>query len=398
MSPSATVISSEPIPAVEPATPLVRFASIDALRGFAAVWVLLLHVRELMWVGLSEWTRGPKPPFGIDMLLGWASLPFRYGGWAVLLFFVISGYCIHRPNAVRQTKDPSYRIAIASYLRRRLRRIYPVLIAALLLTLALDTASRALVPADSPLLDKLGDHSALCFLGNVATLQNDLCPVYGSNVVLWSLGIEVQLYLAYLLVFPLFGRYGNGIVLAVVASTCLAALLVLHAAGLPSIGLFNYGLSWVIGACVAEAEVKKARVPVKWLVLPAAACFVIAALGEVVLPKWGAVPGIGMIMPTVLAVPFALAVWYAATRPWSAVWGLLPVRWLAVIGVFSYSLYAIHVPVVVLLRAATFGGGRSYQFWPVLPAAAVCIPLAYLFFLAVERWSLPKQHRQPSSA
>ncbi|NDH01452.1 MAG: hypothetical protein EBY43_10360 [Opitutae bacterium] len=61
--------------------------------------------------------------------MAWLSIPTPFMGYAVVLFFLISGFCIHYPNTSGSIR-PNWK----TYLIRRLWRIYPAYFAALLLT------------------------------------------------------------------------------------------------------------------------------------------------------------------------------------------------------------------------------------------------------------------------
>ena len=75
-----------------------RYGLVDALRGCAALAVVLAHVPP----SLSEATLGGAPAEG-------GLHPFGYE--AVLIFFVISGYCIAASarSLGRNSSDPSSR-------------------------------------------------------------------------------------------------------------------------------------------------------------------------------------------------------------------------------------------------------------------------------------------------
>ena len=66
----------------------------------------------------------------------------------------------------------------------------------------------------------------------------------------------------------------------------------------------------------------------------------------------------------------------------------MPLAWLAKLGVISYSLYAVHVPVCVFVRSFFFEGTQSRNILAIFPAMAGCILVALGLFLLVERHSL----------
>src|SRR5579871_3589969 len=72
---------------------------IDILRGFAAMWVIVYHSRVALWVGFHEIRSAPGTYSSLDRFLAWFSFPAACGGSALMLFFLISGFCIHLPYA-----------------------------------------------------------------------------------------------------------------------------------------------------------------------------------------------------------------------------------------------------------------------------------------------------------
>ena len=72
-------------------------------------------------------------------------------------------------------------------------------------------------------------------------------------------------------------------------------------------------------------------------------------------------------------------------------WSLVPGRALAFVGIFSYSLYAIHVPVFealgVLLEPIT-NESKFVSIWPAICVGLLSLPIGYLFYRSVEYWSV----------
>jgi peptidoglycan/LPS O-acetylase OafA/YrhL len=360
-----------------------RNIAIDWLRGAAAIAVLGYHARAVLWVGVSSWLQsGRLAWFNIDFLLGMISIPFRWGDWGVPLFFVISGYCIHRPYVNKRNSQRDYRLKLSHYFARRVWRIYPTLVAALILTAALDQVVRWLNPTDS----QLGDNSLYCFVVNLLSLQNIAAPTYGSNVPLWTLSIELHFYLLYPLLYGAIKKVGLLIPALVVLGLSVGSWLMLELAGSHSGGFFlPYWFTWFVGAYIAEAEARPAIFPTRWLAIAA----VPSLMGALALNHWKF--GMSDTRPMAficLSLPFALLVWYAIQFPTSRLWTCRASRAIAFVGLFSYSLYATHLPTLVAYRAIILGGGQSSLFVSVIPAALVAVAVAYVMYVLVERWSL----------
>jgi peptidoglycan/LPS O-acetylase OafA/YrhL len=155
---------------------LNHFPSIDILRGFAALSVVVYHIIEhFNWVDF--------PSSGI-----W--LWFRIGWMGVDLFFVISGFVIgmaafaslekHGPNSFRR-----------NFFQRRMVRIVPLHYLTMLVFVVFVTP----ILLFQEFWKNLGLH--LVFLHNL--FPNFHGAINGSS---WSLGTEMQFYLLIMLITP----------------------------------------------------------------------------------------------------------------------------------------------------------------------------------------------------
>lgn len=92
-----------------------RLQSIDALRGIAALGVVLYHaVLQTPNAVPNNFFRWPVH------LLQFVS---SFGYIGVFLFFVISGFCIHLQWAKSRAAGKSQSIEFRSFWRRRIRRL-----------------------------------------------------------------------------------------------------------------------------------------------------------------------------------------------------------------------------------------------------------------------------------
>src|SRR6266700_378444 len=94
-----------------------RLLSIDALRGIAALGVVLYHAV------LQTTSAVPNNLFRWPVKLLQFVSSFGYIG--VFLFFVISGFCIHLQWAKSRATQQAQAIRFGSFWRRRIRRLYP---------------------------------------------------------------------------------------------------------------------------------------------------------------------------------------------------------------------------------------------------------------------------------
>ncbi|MCL4628162.1 acyltransferase [Burkholderia multivorans] len=344
---------------------------IDAMRGFAALLVAYFHCRQVVWVGMQSFHRAYGHAFDPSVIVGYLTFPFAWGSAGVPIFFVISGYCIHRNAALKLAADPGYRLDVPNFWARRFARIYPVLLAALLLTLALDAISLQIQPVSH----KIRDIGVAAFLVNLFSLQGVAGYTYGSNGALWTLSLEVQFYAIYPLLFAVRRRVGMPAVVAAVALVNVVSAWLLERHDLQF--FTSYWLSWTIGAWIADVRAKPARgaaaVPSRgWY--GAAALLLAAGCGAFHFGQYGAfqlwAAGFACFLYRALACP---------PRP------TLPLRVLGWFGDFSYSLYLIHLPLFVCLGSVLFRSQLQLSIWPSFGFIAVAIPVAYLFYLLFER-------------
>ncbi len=364
-----------------------NLASLDVLRGLAALYVAAYHsVGALTPSGLSFDTRGGSMrllrqgnPLG---LLG-------FGLYAVLAFFILSGFVIHLRQA-QHPDEPAQRGKLrwtADYGWRRLLRIFPPLLAALVLTAVLAAAGSRLFPG-WPWPD-----------GNLTDARNVLVPAYGAsafsnNTPLWSVAYEIWFYLAYVPIVlvvlahvRLPPRIRMGLVLA--ASLVVAWVLVLvqdHAPQLipaPVQGLtsiFVYLPAWLAGAFLAELYAAGVKLPGRlWMAAPAAVLLAVATFssGNDLRPAVDLLWGLAICL-LIAALTLGPDMDWLTTRPG---------RWAASTSSWSYSLYLVHLPVILFGQAALGYDGalRITNPLAVLAIFLAALGVGWLFSHAIER-------------
>jgi peptidoglycan/LPS O-acetylase OafA/YrhL len=181
-----------------------RLRGIDALRGAAALGVVFYHAVD----------QGKNLP---DNLLQYPiraiQLASSFGYIGVLLFFVISGFCIHLQWARSKAAGTEPDIRFGPFWKRRIRRLYPPYIITLLFFLLLTAATSGIN------LTHFFFYDVVMHLLMLHNLDPSTC--YTINGVFWTLAVEEQLYLAYFLLLFMRVRWGWGVTLAV----CLSARL-----------------------------------------------------------------------------------------------------------------------------------------------------------------------------
>ena len=273
-----------------------RLAQLDALRGIAALAVVLFHYT----------TR-------YDQLFGHAQAPalsFPYGYLGVNLFFMISGFVIFM--TLERTARPM------DFVVSRFSRLYPAYWGAILLTFALTHAIG--LPGKTVGWDVL--------LVNVTMVQGFFGVAHVDGVY-WTLEVELLFYAWALLSF----RFGGAAGLRHFLFACLALRLGYAAAqtfwgiDLPWVGqrwlLLPYICWFALGVTVYRLSRQDAASAWDWA-LAAAAILVIGLVED-----WGL---------AALAVAFYAVLSGAARGRWT--WLEHPVLlWL---GAISYTLYLLH--------------------------------------------------------
>jgi peptidoglycan/LPS O-acetylase OafA/YrhL len=344
--------------AAMPITPALSVC-LDVLRWTAAFAVLVGHVRAFAF-----------PPYGSvanpGVLAGAFYWLTGFGHQAVMVFFVLSGFLVGGRAAENIARG---RFDSRSYLIDRTARLYPVLLAGLLLTGLLDwagyrwladsgvyTASAAhpVGVLDYPAVEHL---KVPIFLLNVGMLQGLAGPSFGCNGPLWSLSMEFWYYLLFPLLLlpwsrlPLPRRLG--------AAALLVAVGVLLAR---NTSFYTYFLIWLLG--VAARTVRLPRLP-SW------AAF--GLLGGTLAASRAAIcPGYAGDLLVGLACMLVLV--SVGEGGWFPQWGAAGSKRLAD---FSYSLYCCHFPVAAF-GTALFLSPAHASAWPVAGRAAAGLSLAAL--------------------
>lgn len=321
-----------------------RIPGLDALRGLAAVLVLAYH------------TRGFALP----------REALAHGYLAVDLFFVISGFVLARAYDASLAAGDG-----AAFLRKRLKRLYPMALLGLALGAVIWLVGGK-DPATVVLLLVLG----LAFVP--FTVARDVFPLNGPQ---WSLMWELVANLAYALIAPWLTTRRLALL---VAAAGLAHAAVVIGSGTGSLG--PYGHNWWTGAPRVVfgffAGVLLARLAAQdRLKIPAAP--IVAILAAVVLTLWPPIPEAGRAAFDLVA---ALAVFpmLVASASRAEVGRLRP--FLDALAGLSYALYALHIPIVLGLAEVARTLPNGAERWSV---NALAIPLALAAAWAAHRWFEP---------
>jgi peptidoglycan/LPS O-acetylase OafA/YrhL len=176
-----------------------RIVSLDLLRGIAALSVIIFHYTASTSIHLSEYN--PLRFLGV------------YGHYGVEIFFIVSGFVI--PYSMNLS---SYTITrFGNFLLRRMIRIEVPYLALVFLEVILIYIS-SLTPWKNGLTERLDAYNILLHIGHLNEIAGKpwLIPVF------WTLAIEFQFYLLIAVVFPLIvheNRYYRTITMIALATS-----------------------------------------------------------------------------------------------------------------------------------------------------------------------------------
>jgi peptidoglycan/LPS O-acetylase OafA/YrhL len=219
---------------------------LDGLRGFAALWVLASHVQILS--GLN----GVK-------ILSWGAL-------AVDLFMILSGFLMAFHYLERQAKEPwTSRTTILKFWLRRFFRIAPLFYILLIISFLLGpwlgecrTVIASHWPATATSSLRYEDNSLFNFFIHISFIFGVL-PEYSFRSPLpdWSIGLEMQFYLAFPFIMLLIAKWGPVVTTVLLLLICFCFKLLFpdffHAFSMPAFLMIKLQV-FLIGIWIAYSR------------------------------------------------------------------------------------------------------------------------------------------------
>lgn len=337
--------------------------------------------RALEWRPELAGLRGAAIGLVVAFHLGLSSAGGPVG---VTVFFVLSGFLI--TSLLVREADGSGTVALRVFYARRIRRLAPALVTAVLVVFVIAAASgqASAVVGDSLL--------ALTYLANWARVDGDLMGMWNHA---WSLAIEEQFYLLWPVAFVALVRFVHPtswhvvIVLLALAVGSAALRAALTLSGSPDertyFGSDTRAEALLVGCALACVVSRGIDIPVGRLA-GALAVAVIAAWSFLSIPSlW---PGDTY---TIVAVA-AAALIAAALRGHLPALASRPLVW---VGERSYSLYLWHVPVILFLDGPLIGLPPGIRIL-VLTALSAALAAASYSFIEQPFRELRTRGRRPT--
>jgi peptidoglycan/LPS O-acetylase OafA/YrhL len=321
---------------------------LDLSRWVAAFMVVIAHVRHLVLVDYGQVVDANVLVKGLYFVTG-------LGHEAVVLFFVISGFLV---GGLSLKKWRARGMNVADYFAHRISRIYTVLIPALLVGWGLDYYGYAhfnetglytegMKFSTNSLKDSIvGDLGFMTFLGNVLMLEGERIPLLGSNGPLWSLAYEWWYYCLFVA--------GAGLVLLRGGKAWVSGAVMLAIVIVAPLHMLLWGMIWLFGVAAFLYCESAWRKPPVWLPL-------LLFFGGLALSRANTHSNVvdvssSLFMTLLLSFTYdaligvgyalLLVALYDKERGWIPLPGLHKR-----LADFSYSMYLVHFPLLVLLVA-----------------------------------------------
>ena len=394
---------------------------VESARGAAAAYVCFHHVDLIGHLAESfSWGK-------------YLFYPLNFGQEAVFLFFFLSGFSIHYSSHDRPLQEIG---GICHFYYLRLRRIYPIFLFAIVLSVALCALAVFLGLIPNALCHTSGRDLffVVFFLSDIH--DGTWCLGLPNNPALWSLAYEIPYYLVYPAFWMSCKRFGTE---RTFAFTCLGSVAFMLAGCLRAShisSVFCLYWLWTGGALMAEWKLTGKRFlfsPVSYyfaLFLCCAASQSVEAVAKPLL-HWNlealtigivvfstyidfkpVLPSMRLVAAGGTALLLLFSLWVTRNVP---TWGrhmFLNLRlvslaafvaWLLVtganvaslcrilaepflkLGAISYALYVVHMPILYFAADALHHAGMSFFWTPV--ALLLIFPLAWWLEIKFQRFA-----------
>lgn len=392
---------------VRPKSTKVRIDYLDGLRGIAALAVAILHAFQMFGFGLE--------PLGIqsDALMTGQGLDrfipplfnnlIQFGAYAVEVFIVLSGYSLML--GVARSADGKLKGGLTAYFKRRIKRIWPPYYAALAVSLLIIFLIPGMNTESGRYWDLAIPVTPDGLLGHVFFmhyLSSDW--FYQINPPMWTVALEEHIYIIFpFLLLPLWRRFGT---LQMAIFGVVSSALFWHAlspwfggANFWFVGLFSLGAAAASISFAKHDRLHDLRNRLPWGKLSVVFLVLFFAMVQFTLRVNPVLDAVPWLKDYVLGAGIAsLLIHYTEiwkgerTAPSLSFFRLLRTPPVVNLGIFSYSLYLMHAPVLAMLAliisSAGFVSTEAYALI-VLAGVPIAVLMSYLFHLVFERPFMP---------
>lgn len=378
----AELITDRPPPIPAPTPKKVHVTGLDGLRGLACLTVVVGHG----WVDAGYYPLPKLHVAGVPLTDG---LFFDKLNIGVDLFFALSGCCLALPLFLSRDKPWDW----SRYIYRRAWRILPPFWICVTLFFLLHLLIER-VPIE-PLAGQMLEVPSLRQLFYTYTLVSTCL-----SMTFWTLPVEWRWYFVLPVLMIVWRRFGGavaagGCALVAVAGCAAWAFgpkqLIFVLSPLPIlVPMFAAGV-WAADICSGRPLNRLEA----FLVRHCAAGLALGVLLWLGWPKLVLAPWEEWLVRVITRTPVAFFAVLAAVRS-PSVARALSIRPLVFVGLFSYSLYLVHTPIIQaahhLSGSDAWSTARKLAFFQG-PVLALTLVAGYLFYLVAER---PFMRRKPA--
>lgn len=299
--------------------------AIDIVRAFASLGVFSYHQQ----IGnlLVRYTH----------LSFFGYFDFFGSTYAVPLFFLISGYCIHLSN-LKYIKSQSA-LPLGTYYKRRFLRIFPPYLAAVIFSIAVIYFTG---------YSAMPDYKDIFV--HLFCLQGFTVPYFNTiNLVLWTITIEIAFYIIYPIFYYLRLKYGlNKALLAVFLVSLLFITYFTFQKNIPHSQFYFVGNIWFAWCCGAFIADKLYFNPAYFNTVFYKIIYALIFIAFVVLFV------LNIKLLAIVTYQVNIIVWSGplifilSKEKWLSKRKSIFLNILVYIGLSSYSLYLLHEPLIAL--------------------------------------------------
>jgi peptidoglycan/LPS O-acetylase OafA/YrhL len=319
-----------------------RLIGLDGLRGLAAYLVVISHISN----ATGMWGR----------LLG-----DGLGQIGVMIFFCLSGFLMGK----LYLDGPFSLVAVAKFFQRRAARVLPLYFIVVLLAYAVD--------ANLPDRFRFYPVNSQNVMGHLL--------FWKGVAVLWTIPAEVQFYISFPFLWLAYAKWGKN------SSMLFAAMIICIAfAGYRSFGVLpivvsvgHYFLAGILAAMIRGALAERPDTPIN-IAFIVSGLTVLLSSPNLYTAIWGAKSS-GLWDSSLLLAAIPTLVLSTSISPLAA--ALLGNRVGKFFGDISYSVYLLHIPVLIYLGRFTALPHNPALYR--LTILVVATGLAYATFLVIER-------------
>ncbi len=353
--------------------PVKHVELLDYIRGIAIIAVLLFHSLNTVYGYDALPWKGWFRDFSAPPISYLCFLPFSIGDAGVAIFFVVSGFCIHLSFQQQGQRWSGFFI-------RRFFRIYPAYFAALIFFVSVGFFNMRIFGMNWT--DIFNWKAGVQPFTHLILIHN-IHPytLGGINGSFWSLAIEAQLYLLYPALLVLVAKFEWRLTMVLLAGIELLirgfdGSLVLSGTATSTVWDYvsyllansplDYWFSWALGAFVADAFLKNQPLP--FTKAPTILWFSLAIISYFIKPLFP----FRFLLSAVTTAVITSKLLSGSPSPIKAT--SLPLNSLKHIGLWSYSIYLLHQP-LLQIYCNVFAG--------VAPKEYCLDPIIFLFLVAM---------------